>query len=78
MTTETRFVTAEGLLELPQGQYRYELVDTVKAPDVAFVSAERVQGVTTKTGFFPGPPDLAVEIVSPNDRHGEVEEKVEL
>ena len=52
--------------------------DTVKAPDVAFVSAERVQSVITKTGFFPGPPDLAVEIVSPNDRHGEVEEKVEL
>ena len=52
--------------------------DTVLAPDAAFVSAERVQKVKSKTGFFPGPPDLAAEIVSPNDRHSEVEEKVEL
>ena len=34
--------------------------------------------VTSKTGFFPGPPDLAAEIISPNDRYSEVEEKVEL
>lgn len=52
--------------------------DTVKAPDVAFVSVERLRNVTSSTGYFPGPPDLAIEIVSPNDRHSEVEEKVEL
>ena len=31
-----------------------------------------------ETGYFPGSPDLAVEIVSPNDRFSEVEEKVEM
>lgn len=52
--------------------------DTVRAPDVAFVSAERLQNVKNSTGYFPGAPDLAVEIVSPNDRYTEVEEKVEM
>lgn len=51
--------------------------DTVRAPDVAFVSEARLQ-VMSSTGYIPGPPDLAVEIVSPNDRHSEVEEKVEM
>lgn len=49
----------------------------MRAPDVAFVAAERL-GNLPATGYFPGPPDLAVEIVSPNDRHSEVEEKVEM
>lgn len=51
--------------------------DTVRAPDVAFVSAARLENVES-SGYFPGPPDLAVEIISPNDRHSEVEEKVEM
>lgn len=49
--------------------------DTVRAPDVAFVRRERVEKVEKSTGFFPGPPDLAVEVVSPGDTHSEVEEK---
>ena len=51
--------------------------DTVRAPDVAFVSTSRL-GNLPDTGYFPGPPDLAMEIVSPNDRYSEVEEKVEI
>ena len=27
-------------------------------------------------GFFPGPPDVAVEVISPSDSHTEVEEEV--
>ena len=50
--------------------------DTVRAPDVAFVCAERV-GPTLAKGFFQGPPDLAVEVVSPNDRASEVFAKVQ-
>jgi Uma2 family endonuclease len=46
--------------------------DTVLAPDTAFVRSERV--VKTRK-FFEGPPDLAVEVVSPNDSYTEVEEK---
>ena len=45
--------------------------DTVRAPDVAFVRAERVPTNPTP-GFFQGPPDLAVEVLSPSDRASEV------
>jgi len=47
--------------------------DTVRAPDVAFVRAGREPA--TSAGFFPGPPDLAVEVLSPDDRQGDVREK---
>jgi len=47
--------------------------DTVRAPDVAFVRQER--WVHT-SGFFPGAPDLAVEVISPHDRFSEVNQKV--
>jgi Uma2 family endonuclease len=45
--------------------------DTVLAPDVAFIRAGRGQQMP-KQGYFPGPPDLAVEVLSPNDTAGEV------
>jgi Uma2 family endonuclease len=50
--------------------------DTVRAPDVAFVARERLAEPLPE-GFFPGPPDLAVEVVSPSDRLAEVEGKVQ-
>jgi Uma2 family endonuclease len=49
--------------------------DTVRAPDVAFVSRERLAEVKRASGFWPGAPDLAVEVVSPGDTYAEVEEK---
>jgi Uma2 family endonuclease len=49
--------------------------DTVRAPDAAFIRADRV-GKTLPQGFFPGAPDLAVEVLSPDDRAGEVLAKV--
>ena len=50
--------------------------DTVRAPDVSFVSRERAEATAEERGFFPGAPDLAVEVISPNDRYSEIEEKV--
>jgi Uma2 family endonuclease len=50
--------------------------DTVRAPDVAFLRAERVP-VEPERGFFPGAPDLAVEVLSPSDRASEVLAKVQ-
>ena len=50
--------------------------DTVRAPDVAFVRAERIPPGGVK-GFFQGPPDIAVEVLSPNDRASEVAAKVQ-
>jgi len=51
--------------------------DTVRAPDLAFVSRERIPetGITKK--FWQGAPDLAVEVMSPGDTVKEVREKVE-
>jgi len=51
--------------------------DTVRAPDVSFIRQERVEQVGDTEGFWPGAPDLAVEVNSPGDRVGEVEEKVQ-
>jgi Uma2 family endonuclease len=50
--------------------------DTVRAPDAAFVSSSRVAEQKDKEGFFNGPPDLAVEVVSPNDTDEDVQAKV--
>ena len=50
--------------------------DTVRAPDVAFVSQQRVEETGEPEGYWPGPPDLAAGIVSPNDTYAQVEEKV--
>ena len=49
--------------------------DTVRAPDVAFVRAERIPPGGQKK-FFDGPPDLAVEVLSPDDRSSEVNAKI--
>jgi len=49
--------------------------DTVRAPDAAFVARGRAQAVGRPRGYWPGPPDLAIEVVSPNDRHSAVEIK---
>ena len=50
--------------------------DTVRAPDVAFIRKERLPPGPI-LGFFPGAPDLAVEVVSPNDRASELLAKVQ-
>ena len=51
--------------------------DTVLAPDVHFVRAARLpDGRHMPPAFFPDYPDLAVEIVSPDDTAKEVADKV--
>ena len=50
--------------------------DTVRAPDLAFVRRERIPEGGVPRGFWPGAPDLAVEVISPGDTYTEVEEKV--
>ena len=125
MTTETKLVTAEELIEMPDDGYRYELIrgelirmappgfrhgrmalhlarhlanhaeaqnlgvataetgftlgtdpDTVRAPDASFISRERLDEIGETDGYWPGAPDLAVEVISPNDRYTDVEAKV--
>ena len=126
MSTELQLMTADELLALPRGEFRYELVngelkkmspaghnhgrvtirltlpiaqyvvrhnlgevyaaetgfkltsnpDTVRAPDIAFIRQRRVDEVGKTKGYWPGAPDLAVEVLSPDDKVAEVEEKV--
>ena len=124
MPETTRLVTAEELEQLPDDDYRYELVegrvvrmspvgfrhgttvvrfgsllmrhaqerrlgavmtevgfklasnpDTVRAPDVAFIRQDRIPAPEPR-GFWNGPPDLAVEVLSPDDQPEEIREKV--
>jgi len=50
--------------------------DTVRAPDVAFISQQRLDEIGPVQGYWPGAPDLAVEVVSPSDLYTDVSEKV--
>ncbi|HWS55975.1 MAG TPA: Uma2 family endonuclease [Pyrinomonadaceae bacterium] len=125
MSARTQLVTADELLRMPRGRFRYELVegelramspagsehgavvinisillgshvkannlgvcfgaetgfklasgpDTVLAPDLAFVRRERIPPGGLPKKFWPGAPDLAVEVLSPGDTSGEVEKK---
>ena len=50
--------------------------DTVLGPDVSFVSKQRVEEVRETNVYWPGPPDLAVEVLSPGDRPGKVKTKL--
>jgi Uma2 family endonuclease len=126
MSTSTALMTAEELIRLPSGEFRYELIDgelktmspsghthgritmrlaaplaeyvlekglgeaygaetgfkltsnpdTVLAPDVAFISQRRLEEVGETKGYWPGPPDLAVEVLSPDDRPTKVKAKL--
>jgi Uma2 family endonuclease len=50
--------------------------DTVREPDIAFVRQDRIPAAGVPDGFWPGAPDLAVEIRSPGDRSSELGAKV--
>lgn len=59
------------------GFYLRRNPDTLRAPDVAFISKDRIakEGIPEKFADFP--PDLAVEVLSPEDTATEVQRKVE-
>ena len=48
--------------------------DTVRAPDIQFYSSERLSKIPE--GWFKIAPDLAVEVLSPDDRRRSMREKV--
>ena len=48
--------------------------DTVRAPDIAFIRRERIPTIDPR-GFWKGPPDLAIEVLSPADTQAEVAAK---
>ena len=50
--------------------------DTVRAPDIAFVSNEQLARCGFPAAYFPEAPALAVEVVSPGDTAEEVDSKI--
>jgi Uma2 family endonuclease len=63
MTADAGFILARG-------------PDTLRGPDVSYVTRERYDALADETRAFPGPPDLAVEVLSPRDRWNDVHAKV--
>jgi Uma2 family endonuclease len=49
--------------------------DTVRAPDLAFVGRDKIALTGFPEGFWPGAPDLAVEVRSPHNSMRELAEK---
>ena len=125
MTTQTKLITADELLAMPEDGYRYELIrgvlikrmpagdrhgdaaawtiaefanyirannygavraeigyklesdpDTVRAPDVSWISPGRAPEPIP--GYRDGAPDLAVEVKSPNDSRPEMFAKAQM
>jgi len=66
-----------GIVTGADGGYRLDGF-TLRAPDVAFISDAKAALDTQPEKYAPFAPDLAVEVVSPNDGALEVQEKVEL
>jgi Uma2 family endonuclease len=72
-------VEQHGLGEVHGGDTGFQIrqnPDTVRAPNVAFIASARIPA-TRVSGFFQGPPDLAVEVISPNDRTSQVAAKIQ-
>ena len=73
------YVMEGGLGEVYAAETGFKLEsdpDHVRAPDAAFVRRERDAAARGTPGYFPGAPDVAVEVISPSDSYTEVEEKV--
>ena len=49
--------------------------DTVLAPDAAFIRQEEIDRIGRTKKFWPGAPDLAVEVMSPGDSVRKTDEK---
>ena len=51
-----------------------------RAPDISFIPRERLKSLGIKRSsrkFFPGAPDLAVEVLSPNNTRKEINDRLE-
>jgi Uma2 family endonuclease len=60
-----------------EGGYKLESdPDTLLAPDVSFIAQARIS--LSPEGYHSGPPDLAIEVLSPGDRKGYIERKLAL
>ncbi|MEX2153953.1 MAG: Uma2 family endonuclease [Gemmatimonadaceae bacterium] len=74
------FVAQHGLGKVLNDGVGYELIAlprTVRNPDAAFIRADRLPAGGLGRGFVRMAPDLAVEVLSPDERASELEEKLD-
>jgi Uma2 family endonuclease len=74
------FVSDNGLGLCGGADWGFNLAsepDIVRAPDFAFVRSERIPPGGIPRGFWPGAPDLAIEVLSPDHRYVEIARKVQ-
>lgn len=57
-------------------EVNFKIGDNERIPDLSFVSASRIPAEGVPEGVWQIPPDLAIEIISPNDLHEKVSAKV--
>src|SRR4051794_9073614 len=71
--------THQGRVVSAEGSYQCfgDDADRVRRPDVSFLRTERLPGGVLPRGHSQVAPDLAVEVVSPNDLYSEVRAKIE-
>ena len=67
-----RLVASDAGMMLERGP------DTVREPDIAFISAEKLPLDVDVPGFYEGAPDLVVEIASPSDSLAAVNDKAQM
>jgi len=63
-----------GVVYSESGYHLERDPDTVLGPDMSFLSGEHVD--KADDGYYQGPPDLAIEVLSPGDRKSYVERKL--
>ncbi len=74
-----QFVWEHDLGEVYIGDAGFQLTwnpDTVIGPGIAFISKERLKEVAEVKGYWQGPPDLAIEVYSPEYRKGRISERI--
>lgn len=74
-----QFVSEHGLGDVYGAETGFILTsnpDTVLAPDAAFISEARARQFRQTPGYWPGPPDLAVEVLSPGETGPRTKKKV--
>jgi len=73
------FVDARGLGEVVSAGTGFWLApDTLRGPDCAYISIEKMNSLTEAERYAPFAPDLAVEVVSPGDTASDIRDKVDL
>ena len=68
-------VRGRGVVLVDAGVVTARDPDTVRGPDIAYYSSERIPDKGFATSFW-GPPDLAVEILSPSNGAAAMREKI--